>query len=329
MKRLRFALIGYGYWGKKIFKTLRHFRSATITTICDIQRQTIEELRFFDNEINVTDNYQNIISNNNIDAVIITTPAATHYELAVAALQSGKHVLVEKPMTILKSHAQVLCALAEEKKLILMVDHTYLYAPEIRIAKQIIKTGKLGDIRLIDAIRVGPGQFKSDCDVLWDFAPHDISILYYFFQIPLVISASNSWHFIPNNVDISNLYLKFANGCDAYIHLSFLSPKKERRIIIVGTKKTLLIEQSGVIGKVYMYLSDIYFKKNLLINQKAQFIKNNKQLSHLKYTEPLQNLCDEFITSIRRHVEPLSNGRLGYEVVRIIETAQKSLSKKY
>jgi predicted dehydrogenase len=329
MKPLRFALIGYGFWGKIIYRVLQNSRSATITNICDVKRQTIDEIRLFDKKINVTNSFQNIISDNKTDAVIIATPTATHYKLAAAALKSGKHVLVEKSMTILKSHAQILCTLAKKNKLILMVDHTYLYAPEIRIAKQIIETGKLGVIKSIDIIRTGPYLSKSDCDVIWDFAPHDISILYYFFQAPYMISASNSWHFIPNRADISNLYLKFTNGYDAYIHLSFLSPIKKRQIIIVGTKKTLLIEQSGITGKIYLYPSDIYFNKNQLTDDKVQFIDCNKQLSHLKYTEPLKNVCDEFIKSIRYHTEPLSNGHLGYEVVKIIETAQKSLLKKY
>lgn len=328
MKPPRCALIGYGFWGRKIYRAMQSSYNSAITDICDIDISAFSDLGPYDHKINITDDYQKILDDNRITAVIITTPALTHYELTLRALKAGKHVLVEKPMTVQKNHAKILYSLAKEKKLILMVDHTYLYSAEIRKAKQIIEEGSLGDIKLVDILRAGPNLGRTDCDILWDFAPHDISVLYYLFQAPKTVSVSGSWHFSSDRFDVSNIHLKFTNKCDAYIHMSFLSPKKERQIIIVGTKKTLLIEHPGINGKMYIYPSQIYFEKDPSDINLAKVVKVSKKLSHLKYSEPLKNLCDEFIKSIKYETEPLSNGHFGFEIVKIIEDAQRSLSKQ-
>jgi len=323
MQKLSVGLIGYGYWGKRLFKTLQKIRSVRTVAVCDKNQQTIDELQSLDSEIQLTKRYQDIVSNKNIDAVVIATPAETHYQIATDSLKSGKHVLLEKPMALKKADARRLYKFADKKKLILMVDHTYLYAPEIRVAKQTIDSGIIGNIRLIEATRVGPGQYKYDCDVIWDFAPHDISILYYLLGIPRELSAMNFCHLDQHRIDVSNLYFKFTNGRQAFVYLSWLSPIKIRKILIVGTEKTLLIEQDGRESKIYLYPSSCYFRNSGQADNDFQSVKNLRVLSGLPYSEPLSNVCHEFVQCIINHTQPLSSGHLGYEVVNIIETIHR------
>lgn len=321
MQKMRLALVGYGYWGKKLFKTLQKFQSVKTIAVCDKNQQVINKLQSLGSGVQVTDKYQDIVSNKNIDAVVISTPAETHYQIAMASLQSGKHVLLEKPMALKKTHARALYKLADKKKLILMIDHTYLYAPEIRAAKQIIDSGKLGNIRLIETTRVGPGQYKYDCDVIWDFAPHDISILSYLLGIPIKLSAVNSCHLDRHRIDVSNLYFKYPSGCEARMYLSWISPTKIRKMLIVGTKKSLMIEQTGIGGKAYLYPNDCYLKSDSQTNSGGQAVKKIRQLSGLPYSEPLRNVIQEFFKCIVKRIQPLSDGRMGYKIVSIIEKA--------
>lgn len=319
MQKLRVALVGYGYWGKKLFKTLQKLQSVRVVAVCDKNQRVINELQSLESGVQITDKYQDIVSNKNIDAVVIATPAETHYQIAMASLESGKHVLLEKPMALKKTHARKLYKLADKKKLILMIDHTYLYAPEIRVAKQIIDSGILGNIRLIEATRIGPGQYKYGCDVIWDFAPHDISILYYLLGMPTELSAVNACHLNQHRIDVSNLYFKFAKGCNAYVYLSWLSPTKIRKMLIVGAKKTLLIEQHGTANNTSIYSNNCYFRNSVQTDAQGQVVKNVQRLSGLPYSEPLNNVCQEFVECVVNHTQPLSNGHMGYEIVNIIE----------
>ncbi|HJZ23926.1 MAG TPA: Gfo/Idh/MocA family oxidoreductase, partial [Candidatus Babeliales bacterium] len=259
MQKLSIGLVGYGSWGKKLFKALQKTRSINTVALCDTSHQAIDELGPLRSGIKfITNKYQEFLSSKDIDAVVVATPADTHYQIAMDSLKAGKHVLLEKPMTLDKTQARMLYKLADKKKLILMVDHTYLYAPEIRVAKQMIDSGSLGNIRLIEITRVGPGQYKNDCDVIWDFAPHDLSILYYLRGIPIELSAMNSSHLSRYHIDVSNIYFKFVDGCEARVHLSWLSPIKIRKILAVGSKKTLLLEQYNTNTKIHIYPNAYY-----------------------------------------------------------------------
>ncbi|OGM12187.1 hypothetical protein A2V80_02895 [Candidatus Woesebacteria bacterium RBG_16_39_8b] len=318
-QKLFVALVGYGYWGKRLFKTLKKFQSVSIVAVCDKNQRVLNGLQSLGSGVQfVTNKYRDVVSNKDINAVVIATPQETHYQIAKASLQSGKHVLLEKPMTTKKRHARTLNKLADKNKLILMIDHTYLYAPEIRAAKQIIGSGALGDIRLIETARAGPGQYKHDCDVIWDFAPHDISILYYLLGIPIELSAIHSCKLNQHRIDISNLSFKFANGCDAYVYLSWLSPIKLRRILIIGAKKTLMIEQTGITSKIDIYSNSYYLKQSNQTDKYRRRVKNVQRLSGLPYSEPLRNVCHEFVQSISGRTQPLSNGHLGYKIVSIM-----------
>lgn len=324
MQKLRVALIGYGYWGEKLFKALQSSRSIKVIAVCGKNQRVINELKSTGSGIKlITNNYRDVTSNKNIDAVVIATPADTHYQIAMVSLQSGKHVLLEKPMTQKITHARKLYKFADKKKLILMIDHTYLYAPEIRATKQIINSGILGDIRFIESTRVGPEQYKNDSDVIWDFGPHDISILYYLLGIPTKISAVNFCHLNRNRIDVSSLYFKFAKKCKAHVYLSWLSPTKIRKMLVVGTKKSLLVEQPGIAGKVRVYSNSRYFRESNHEDAYGPGVKNMRRLSGLYYSEPLRNVCHEFVQCIQANTQPLSNGRMGWEIVNIIEAAHK------
>jgi len=328
MQKLSVALIGYGYWGRKLFKTLQKTQLVKIVAVCDKHQNVTKGVQLLNSEVQlVTNNYRRIVSKKDVNAVVIATPPETHYKIAKASLMSGKHVLLEKPMTTNKSHALELCKLANKKKLILMVDHTYLYAPEIRVAKQIIDDGILGKVSLIETTRVGPGQYKYDSDVIWDFAPHDISILYYLLGRPIKSSAIKSFVINRGRVDISNLYIKFAKGYEAYLHLSWISPIKVRKMVVVGKENTLLIDGDAKKGKIFMYPSKNFFRGDHQTNPPVQWLKNLRSLSGLPYSEPLKNVCHEFVQCIVKHTQPLSDGYLGFNVVNIIEAISQVKSR--
>lgn len=330
MRKLRIALIGYGYWGKKLFKTLRLLRSIQVVAVCDKNLRVLNESRLLDSGAQLSQKYENILSSPDINAVVIATPPETHYPIAMASLQKEKHVLLEKPMTLEKTQAQMLNKLVQKKKLILMIDHTYLYAPEIRVAKQIIESGALGNIRFVEATRVGPGQYKHDTDVIWDFAPHDISILLYLLGMPKELFAVHACHLHRHRIDASNLYFKFTHGCNAKVYLSWLSPTKIRKMFIVGAKKSLLVEKRGITSKIRVYSNACYFRDKVQTNTHSQVLKNLHQLSGLPYAEPLRNVCQEFVRCIINNTQPLSDGRIGYEIVNIIQAIYQvpSLSNK-
>lgn len=322
-KNLRVALIGYGYWGEILLNTLQKLSTIDVIVVCDINKKKVNKLHLTNSNIQTTTKFLDIIYRNDIDAVIISTPPHTHYEIAKKALSSNKHVLVEKPITQKRTQARILNNLADKKKLVLMVDYTYLYAPEVRVAKKMIDSGVLGDIRFFELTSAGPKQYKDYANVIWDFAPHDVSILHYLQGIPVKLHAENYSYLSKDRTDVSSLGFKFANGCNALIYLSWLSPVKIRKILIIGTKKSLFIEQCGIKGKIYMYQNDCYFRNSKQFKLYAHQIKNTKSLSGLPYSEPLKNVIHEFVKAITKQTQPLSNGRMALDIVNTIEQASK------
>jgi len=319
MRKLSIALIGYGYWGKTLFKALQKTQLIEVVAVCDKHKKIVNGLKSPNGSIRfVSNDYRRVVSRKDVGAVIIATPPETHYQIAKASLMSGKHVLMEKPMTTRNGHALELSRLADRKKLTLMVDHTYLYAPEIRVAKQIIDKGILGQVRFIETTRVGPGQYKNYGDVIWDFAPHDVSILYYLMGRPTKSLAVKSFVLNKGRVDSSDLHFKFAKGCEANIRLSWVSPIKDRKIVIVGTEKTLLINQDRIKAKVFLYPSKNFFRNGHRANTSVHSLKNLRLQSGLPYSEPLKNVFYEFAQCIFKNTQPLSDGYLGSNVVNII-----------
>lgn len=319
MRNLNIGLIGYGYWGEILLKTIQKIPGFQVISVCDRNKKKLNQLQLKNKNILTTTSTIDIVNHKNIDAVIISTPPNTHYEITKKALLSNKHVLVEKPITQKKSQAKYLAELASKKKLILMVDHTYLYSPEIRVAKKIIDRGEIGTMRFIEMLRVGPKQYKNYTDVIWDFTPHDISILYYLNGSPVKTRAVTYDNLQKNKSDVSSLFFNFKNGASAFIYSSWLSPIKTRKILIIGSKKSIFIEQSGVRSKIYLYSNTHYLRNNQQLDIEPYRIKNIKSSSGLTYTEPLKNVVAKFGQAIFTKKQPISDGFFGLKIIDTIE----------
>jgi predicted dehydrogenase len=264
-----------------------------------------------------------------LDAVVISTPPATHFSIAKDCLNHNLHVLIEKPMTLNSGDAEELIELAASKDLTLMVGHTFEYNSAVHALKKYIDSGELGDIYYIDAARLNLGLFQRDLNVLWDLAPHDISILMYLVgQNPVSVSAQGMPCIYQNVYDVAYLNLVFPNKISAHVHVSWLDPCKVRRITVVGSKKMVVyndIENEQKL-KVYDKGVDAPEYPNSFGEFQYSYRSGDITIPRIAFSEPLRQECQHFIDCIVNHVEPCSCGRDGLAVVKILEAAQHSLT---
>src|SRR5579884_1533173 len=259
-KELRFAVIGWGYWGPKIARNLDSLPHASVAMIADLDAKRLTGISQQQPWIQTTTQIQDVF-NSDIDAVVIATPVRTHYRLAKEALLHGKHVLVEKPLTANVAEAQELVEMAAELRRVLMVGHTFEYSPAVNEVRKLIQDGNLGRIYCIEAERVNLGLFRSDINVIWDLAPHDISILRYLLgKTPERIKVQAHAHLQPHIHDIAHLDLGFADGMNAHIHVSWLHPCKIRRVTIIGDVRMVVYDDTNPAEmlKIYNKGADIH-----------------------------------------------------------------------
>ncbi|MBI4066535.1 Gfo/Idh/MocA family oxidoreductase [Candidatus Gottesmanbacteria bacterium] len=298
------ALIGYGYWGQKLFRSFEALPTARVETVCD---RTVA--------------YQEAIRNNRVQAVIVATPPSTHYEIASYALTRGKHVFIEKPMTKTTEEASKLIKLAQQKRLTLLVDHTYVYAKPIQKIQELIAEGALGTIYFVESTRTNLGRFSLDSDVLWDLGPHDVSICNYILQkTPTAVFCQGSSHVIFGLRDRADLRLVYAGGIDAYIRVSWLSPIKERRLTIVGAQKMLVYDDVAANDEIRIYDCSVSIKKNSKQKQtNFRYVDGNVSVIRVPHKEPLLEACADFTECIQTGSRPRVSGEDGRRVVQILE----------
>ena len=263
-----------------------------------------------------------------VEAVVIATPIRTHYALAQAALLAGKHGLGETPLTASSVEAEELTGIAEERGLTLMVGHTFEYNEAIRRLRRIVASGELGDLYYIDAARLNLGLFQPDINVLWDLAPHDLSILLYVLGLdPLEVSARGSSSVRPGIHDVAYLELRFPGNLLAHMHFSWLDPCKVRRITIVGSKKMVVCNDLSETEKIRIYDKGVEcpFETDQFEEFHLQYRYGGVSIPHVPVTEPLRVQCEHFLSCIRTGERPQSDGRVGAKVVRILEQADRSL----
>ena len=231
------GVVGCGYWGPKHIRVCHELAEANLTAVCDLDENRLQQVRNQYPYLEVFLNFKEFLQNS-VDAVVIATPVNTHFQLAREALLCGKHVLIEKPITASSQEAAELIELAEKQSLVLMVGHTYEYSPAVEFLREIVSSGELGDIYSIDADRLNLGLYRRDVNVLWDLAPHDISIMLSVLnEDPVAVSAQGTHHVDPSICDIAYLEIVFNNGTLGHIHVSWLHPRKIREITIVGSRK--------------------------------------------------------------------------------------------
>lgn len=321
------AIVGCGYWGPNLIRNFMASPGANVVALCDRDQARLDKCLPGAPKAKLVHEIEDVLKIPEVDAVAIATPAATHHPLATAALKAGKHVLIEKPMALSVRDAEDLIRLAEREKKTLMVDHTYVFSPAIKKIKTIIDAGELGDIYYVDSVRINLGLFQNDINVLWDLAPHDLSIVDHLLgRLPKSVSAMGTSHTGTELEDVGYLNLDFGNNLLASFHLNWLSPVKIRHLIIGGSKKGLVYNDLNLWEPIKIYdrgitVNEAEARRRILINYRTGDIWSPQ----VEQGEPLQNLVRHFTECIRTGQKPLTDGEAGLRVVRILEAAQRSI----
>ena len=321
MAHLRFAVIGWGYWGPKIARNLNALPRSSVSIVADMDARRLVSLTTAKPGLQTTTQVENVFRSD-VDAVVIATPVRTHYQLAKEALLYGKHVLVEKPLTTTVDQAEELIALAHRQQRVLMVGHTFLYSPAVDELRKLIRSGELGKIYCVEAERVNLGLYHSDINVIWDLAPHDISILLYLFgKKPEQIKVQAHAHLQPSIHDVAHLDVGYVDGMTAHIHVSWLHPCKIRRVTVIGDARMAVYDDTNPAEMIKIYNKGADVDADPIVSYRFGAIT----IPHIDWIEPLHLECKDFANAIRTGGEPRANGSFGLEVVRILAAAQEAL----
>lgn len=327
MEPLRIGVVGCGYWGPNLIRNFVELPDAEVVAVADTSENRLDAMKARYPALVTTKDYRQFFDMA-LDAVVVATPPAVHYPIARDCLEHDLHVMVEKPLTLNSQDGLALCTLADQRDLILMVGHTFEYNPAVRAIKETIQRGELGRIYYIDMVRVNLGLFQDSLDVVWDLAPHDISILRYLLDSePVSVNATGAACILPDVHDVAYLYLEFANNVRAHIHVSWLDPCKVRRITVVGSEKMLVFDDVEPLEKIRIY--DKGVEKPPYTNSFGDFQLSYRfgdiVIPRIPSAEPLRIECKHFIDSVVNHTRPQSSGWDGLQVVRTLEMAAHSL----
>ncbi len=326
---VRVAVVGCGYWGPNVIRNFSSLPDAELHATCDTDPDRLQAMhRRFPAAV-VFEDFAAVLRDPRVDAVAICTPVHSHYGLAEAALSSGKHVLVEKPLSHSVKTAKALVEQAECAGLTLMTDHTFVYSGAVRKIKSIIDSGVLGDLLYFDSVRINLGLFQHDVNVIWDLAPHDLSIMQYLLgRDPVRVSAIGCTHF-GKLENMAYLTMMFDSNLIAHLHVNWLAPVKIRSTVIGGSKSMIVYDDLAPSEKVKVYDKGVTLngsatdRDGILIDYRTGDMFAPK----IDKTEPLLNVCRHFVDSIRNSTPPLTDGRAGLGVVRILEAAQRSIDR--
>ena len=321
------AVIGYGYWGPNLVRNFQETEGCRVVVCCDADRERLAQAKLKHGSIEVTNDYDDVLTNRNIDAVIIATPIGTHYMLARKALESGKHVLVEKPLAATVSEAECLVEKAQKLGLTLMVDHTFVYTGAVRKMKEIIDRGEIGDLYYFDSVRINLGLIQHDVNVLWDLAPHDIAILDYLVpERPISVCANGACHLGNGIENVAYLSVYFNSGFIAHFHNNWLAPVKIRTVLLGGSKKMILYDDMEISEKVKIYDRGVDMSTPEKVhNALIAYRLGDMWAPRLDTTEALRLMAQEFIDSIEYSRRPITDGESGLNVVKILESAEMSV----
>jgi predicted dehydrogenase len=327
-KQINVGVVGCGYWGPNLIRNFRSLPDCGLKMMCDLSEERLAHMKGLYPEVTGEKDYNHMLNGAGLDAVVIATAVKHHYPMAKASLLAGKHTLVEKPMAASSRECQELIAIAKEKGVVLMVDHTFLYSSAVRKIKEIVDWGDLGDIRYISARRLNLGLFQKDINVAWDLAPHDLSIILYLMgDQPLSVNCRGSAHVTPGVEDVACIYLHFPKNRSAVIHSSWLDPRKVREMTIVGSKRMLLYDDVATLEKIKIFDARVERPPHYDTFAEFQYAYHYGDMyaPYVKLEEPLKVECQHFLDCIRGGKTPLTDGMQGLQLVNILEAASESL----
>ena len=323
-EEINLGIIGSGRWGINHVRTANQLLGKNLKYVCDFNPAAVDKIKEISSEIPFTTNSDKIFGNPDINAVVIATPAETHFEIAKEALENGKNVLVEKPITLVSSDARELVEIASRKNNKLMVGHVLLYHPAVKKIKQMINEDKIGKLQYIYSNRLNLGAIRSEENILWSFAPHDISVIQYLLESnPVYIDAKGA-DFLQNDIEDTTItYLSYPGNIFAHIFVSWLHPFKEQRMVIIGEKGMFVFEDSLKTDKLKFYPKGF---KN--VNGSLQKFEGNFEIVYFDNLQPLTEEHKHFYNSIINDEKPLTDGVHAVEVLEILEKAQSCLKDK-
>jgi len=325
---INMGIIGYGYWGPNIVRNFSMLEGARVSSICDGNQQALNRARKSYPNSAVTQDCNDILNSTEIDAVAVITPVSTHFELAKKALENGKHVFVEKPFTATAAQAEELIALAERKKLTIMVDHTFLFTGAVNKIKEHIKMKTLGELYYYDSVRVNLGLFQHDVNVVWDLAPHDFAIMDYLVEErPMAVSACGKAH-VSSMEDTAFVTLQFNNNMIAHFNVNWLSPVKVRTTRIGGEKKMLVWNDLEADEKIKIYDKGVEVKsKEATYRMLVNYRSGDMYAPRVEPVEALKLETQYFVRCIEKNETPINDGHAGLRVVKMLEACSESLKK--
>lgn len=325
---LGIGVVGYGYWGPNLVRNFTRLPTARVNWVCDLDTRLLSEIPRLYPTIRTTAKVTDLLKDPETQAIVIATPVSTHYTIAHQAIATGKHVLIEKPMTETSAQARKLLAEAQKKKKILMVDHTFVYTQAVQMMKKILSKGELGTLQYVDCVRTNLGLLQKDVNVMYDLAVHDFGILQYLLgENPLSVSATGIAPHDTGVEEVAHISLKYPKNVFVHSHVSWLSPVKIRQMIFVGTKKMLLYDDTQPSEKIKIYDKSVTISRDpsVIRNIRIDYRTGTTVAPYIPQAEGLARVSESFVSAIHTGRPPLTNGETGYQVVRILEYATKSM----
>jgi predicted dehydrogenase len=335
MSPIGLAVIGAGYWGPNLVRTAQATPALRLEWLCDLDEERARAVLGPYTTVRATPSYEHVLADPAVRAVAIATPAVTHFGLVRAALEAGKHVLVEKPLTPSAHESAKLVELAEQSGLVLMCDHTYCYTPSVRKIRELVRSGEIGDVQFVDSVRINLGLVQPDVDVLWDLAPHDLSILDFVLPddvVPVAVAAHGIDPIDAGHSCVAYLSVWLSTGAMAHIHVNWLSPTKIRTTVIGGSRRTIVWDDLNPSQRVAVYdrgvdrapagTLDHEERRAALISYRVGDIL----VPALPEQEALRGVMTEFAGAITENRPALTDGRSGLRVVRLLEAATRSIA---
>jgi predicted dehydrogenase len=330
-ERIVVGVIGCGYWGPNLVRNFKGLPNCRVKAVCDTSEARLKHMKSLYSDVETVTDFEYLLNDAGVDAVVVATPVKHHYALAKASLLAGKHTLIEKPMASSSTECEELIEIAERNGLVLMVGHTFLYSAPVRKIAEIVQAGDIGEIRYINSRRLNLGLFQKDINVAWDLAPHDIAIILHILgEQPQTVNCQGNAHVTPGIEDVTNISLSFRHKRFATIQSSWLEPRKVRDMTIVGTRRMIVYDDLQPNEKLRIF--DVRVERPPHYDTFADFHYSyhygDSYIPHIQQEEPLKVECQHFLECIENGTKPLSSGHEGLELVRILEAASKSLKSQ-
>lgn len=328
---IRIALVGCGHWGPNYLRIFQFMEEVKTLLACDRDRERLKRIQRQYPAVQTVTEVSAVLENTKIDAVVIATPASTHYELVKQSIRAGKHVLVEKPLALRVDEALELVQLAESAQRILMVGHTFLYNPAVRKMKAYLDRGVAGKIYYLQAMRTHLGLIRTDVSAVWDLAPHDISIFSYLLgKNPHKVVAVGAAHLKENLEDVAFISLFYDPPVTGHIHISWVDSNKVRQVAVIGSKARILFDDLNPLERLRIFEKGVSLDKPYDSFGEFQLLLRDGDIlsPKVEIEEPLRNVCEEFIESIQTGKKPLADGHNGLAVVRVMCAIQKSIERQ-